>query len=63
MFGDVDVLTLIEVEPEGQKVAFPHRIRATDKMTIWAIHEEIRRIQSAAGTCGAQPGGPAPQAK
>jgi len=34
------------VEWDGQKIAFPHIIRAADKMPSRLIHQEMRTMQS-----------------
>jgi len=47
LFEDVDVCTLIEHDVEGGKVATPFVIRAANRKTIRAIHQEIRAAQAA----------------
>ena len=47
IFEDVDVMTLIEVDQGGQKVALPHVIRAANKKSFHDIHSEIRTLQHA----------------
>ncbi len=46
IFDDVDVNTLFEVEVDGRKTIRPHVIRAANKKTARAIHEEIRAFQT-----------------
>jgi pyruvate/2-oxoglutarate dehydrogenase complex dihydrolipoamide acyltransferase (E2) component len=46
-FEDVDVNVLIEREVEGKRIGVPHVIRAANRRTVWSIHDEIRRIQTA----------------
>jgi pyruvate/2-oxoglutarate dehydrogenase complex dihydrolipoamide acyltransferase (E2) component len=45
IFDDVDVNTMFEVEVDGRKMIRPHVIRAANKKTARAIHEEIRAFQ------------------
>ena len=45
IFDEVDVNTLFEVEVEGRKLIRPHILRAVNKKTVRAIHEEIRAFQ------------------
>ncbi len=47
IFDDVDVMTLIEVDQDGLKVALPHIIRAANKKSFLDIHREIRTLQHA----------------
>lgn len=44
LFDDVDVVVMIE--PQVDRVAIPHIIRAANKKTWRAIHDEIRAVQS-----------------
>jgi pyruvate/2-oxoglutarate dehydrogenase complex dihydrolipoamide acyltransferase (E2) component len=44
VFGDVDVVTMIETETGG--VALPHVIRAANRKSYREIHREIRAIQA-----------------
>ncbi|CAG0947983.1 hypothetical protein ANRL1_04788 [Anaerolineae bacterium] len=44
LFDDVDVVVMIE--PQVDRVAIPHIIRAANKKTWRAIHDEIRTVQS-----------------
>jgi pyruvate/2-oxoglutarate dehydrogenase complex dihydrolipoamide acyltransferase (E2) component len=46
IFDDVDVLTYIEVELEGQKLPLAHIIRAANRKTWRGIHDEIRAVQA-----------------
>ena len=46
IFDDVDVNTMFEVEVGGRKIIRPHIIRAANKKTLRAIHEEIRAFQA-----------------
>lgn len=50
IFDDVDVLTMFEIEMDGQKIPMPHTIRAANKMTFREIHEEIRATQAEPGS-------------
>ncbi|MFT3917105.1 MAG: 2-oxo acid dehydrogenase subunit E2 [Anaeromyxobacteraceae bacterium] len=44
LFEDVDVVTLVEAERGG--VAVPHVIRAANRRSALALHEELRRVQA-----------------
>jgi pyruvate/2-oxoglutarate dehydrogenase complex dihydrolipoamide acyltransferase (E2) component len=44
LFDEVDVVTLVEAERDA--VAIPHVIRAANRRTVRAIHEEIRLVQT-----------------
>lgn len=44
VFDDVDVVTLIEPEPDAS--AFPHIVRAANRKSFREIHDEIRVIQA-----------------
>jgi pyruvate/2-oxoglutarate dehydrogenase complex dihydrolipoamide acyltransferase (E2) component len=44
VFDDVDIVTLIEPEPDAS--AFPHIIRAANRKSFHEIHNEIRAIQA-----------------
>lgn len=44
MFDEVDVVTLIEAERGG--VAIPHIIRAANRKSFRALHDEIRAVQA-----------------
>jgi pyruvate/2-oxoglutarate dehydrogenase complex dihydrolipoamide acyltransferase (E2) component len=46
IFEDVDVNTMFEVEVNGRKIIRPHIIRAVNRKTLRAIHEEIRVFQN-----------------
>jgi len=54
VFDDVDVVTMIETAVDG--VAVPHVIRAANRKTFSAVHDEIRAIQTRP-TRSAQTGG------
>ncbi|MBK8797070.1 MAG: 2-oxo acid dehydrogenase subunit E2 [Anaerolineales bacterium] len=45
LFDEVDVNTLFEVEVEGEKTIRPHILRAVNKKTFNALHQEIRSFQ------------------
>lgn len=45
VFDDVDVLTYVEIEIEGQKFPLAYIVRAANKKTPRDIHEEIRAVQ------------------
>ncbi|MGA7912602.1 MAG: 2-oxo acid dehydrogenase subunit E2 [Candidatus Dormiibacterota bacterium] len=45
IFDDVDVWTTIEHDIAGQKVVLPHIVRAANRKTLRAIHDEIRAAQ------------------
>ena len=45
IFDDVDVNTMFEVEENGQTLIRPHILRAVNKKTPAALHEEIRAFQ------------------
>jgi pyruvate/2-oxoglutarate dehydrogenase complex dihydrolipoamide acyltransferase (E2) component len=47
IFDDVDVWTPIEHDIAGQKVLVPHIVRAANRKTVRAIHDEIRAAQVA----------------
>jgi pyruvate/2-oxoglutarate dehydrogenase complex dihydrolipoamide acyltransferase (E2) component len=44
LFDEVDVVVLIE--PSAGEVAIPHVLRAANRRSVEALHEEIRRIQA-----------------
>ncbi len=46
IFDEVDVNMLFEVEADGRRLIRPHIIRAVNKKTFRAIHEEIRTFQA-----------------
>ena len=46
IFNDVDVLTYIEVELEGQKFPLGHVLRAANCKTWRELHDEIRFVQA-----------------
>ena len=46
IFDDVDVLTYIEIELEGSKFPLAYIVRAVNRKTWQAIHDEIRSVQS-----------------
>jgi pyruvate/2-oxoglutarate dehydrogenase complex dihydrolipoamide acyltransferase (E2) component len=45
LFDEVDVNTLFEVDVEGEKTIRPHILRAVNKKTFGALHQEIRSFQ------------------
>jgi pyruvate/2-oxoglutarate dehydrogenase complex dihydrolipoamide acyltransferase (E2) component len=45
VFDDVDVWTTIEHDIAGQKMVMPHIVRAANRKTFRAIHDEIRAAQ------------------
>ena len=47
IFDDVDVWTMIEHDVAGQKLVMPHIVRAANRKTFRAIHDEIRAAQVA----------------
>jgi pyruvate/2-oxoglutarate dehydrogenase complex dihydrolipoamide acyltransferase (E2) component len=47
MFDDVDIYTPIEHEVAGQKHIAPYIIRAANRKSVYAIHDEIRAAQAA----------------
>jgi pyruvate/2-oxoglutarate dehydrogenase complex dihydrolipoamide acyltransferase (E2) component len=47
IFDEVDVWTPIEHEAGGQKMPMPHIVRAANRKTFRAIHDEIRAAQVA----------------
>ncbi len=47
IFDDVDVWTTIEHDAAGQKLVLPHIVRAANRKTFRAIHDEIRAAQVA----------------
>lgn len=47
IFDDVDVWTPIEHDLAGQKVLVPHIVKAANRKTVRAIHDEIRAAQVA----------------
>ncbi len=47
LFRDVDISTRIERDVAGQKYVVPHIIRAANRKTFRAIHNEIRAAQAA----------------
>jgi pyruvate/2-oxoglutarate dehydrogenase complex dihydrolipoamide acyltransferase (E2) component len=46
LFDEVDVLTYVETELEGQKFPVAHIIRAANRKSWQAIHQEIRAVQA-----------------
>lgn len=46
IFDDVDVNTMFEVEVDGRKIIRPHILRAVNRKSLRAIHEEMRAFQS-----------------
>lgn len=46
VFEDVDVLTIVEIDLDGAKFPLAHIIRAANKRTLRAIHDEIRAVQA-----------------
>jgi pyruvate/2-oxoglutarate dehydrogenase complex dihydrolipoamide acyltransferase (E2) component len=55
MFEDVDVTTIVEVDVEGRPFGLAHVVRATNRRTPRAIHDEIRAVQ-VAGARSLSPG-------
>jgi pyruvate/2-oxoglutarate dehydrogenase complex dihydrolipoamide acyltransferase (E2) component len=47
IFDDVDVYTPIEHEVDGQKQVLPHIVRAANRKSFRAIHDEIRAAKAA----------------
>jgi len=47
IFDDVDVYTPIEHEVDGQKHVLPHIVRAANRKSFRAIHDEIRAAKAA----------------
>lgn len=47
IFDEVDVNTLFEVEVDGKKTIRPHILRAVNKKSLRALHDEIRAFQHA----------------
>ena len=45
LFDDVDVTVLVESDVEGARIPVPHIVRAADRMSVAAIHDEIRAAQ------------------
>ncbi|MXV61276.1 dehydrogenase [Natronorubrum sp. JWXQ-INN-674] len=45
-FDDVDVMVLIEVELDGNRIGVPHVIRAANRRSLQSIHDEIRTVQA-----------------
>ena len=45
LFEDVDVMTFIEREMNGQKQTIPYSVRAANRKTFREIHQEIRAAQ------------------
>lgn len=45
LFDDVDVWIPIEREADGQKMPLPHIVRAANRKSVRAIHDEIRAAQ------------------
>jgi hypothetical protein len=45
LFSDVDVLTWVEREIQGQQLILPYIVRAADRKTFREIHDEIRAAQ------------------
>jgi pyruvate/2-oxoglutarate dehydrogenase complex dihydrolipoamide acyltransferase (E2) component len=54
LFDEVDVVTLIESKVDA--VAIPHVVRAANRKTFRAIHDEIRGVQSRPATSDQQSG-------
>ncbi|NIN67771.1 MAG: dehydrogenase, partial [Anaerolineae bacterium] len=46
IYEEVNVNTMVEVEMGGRKVPMPHILKAVNKRSYRAIHEEIREVQS-----------------
>jgi pyruvate/2-oxoglutarate dehydrogenase complex dihydrolipoamide acyltransferase (E2) component len=44
-YKNVDVTTQVEREKDGQKIVFPHIVRAANEKSFWDIHHEIRQAQ------------------
>ncbi|THE66869.1 dehydrogenase [Salinadaptatus halalkaliphilus] len=45
-FDDVDVMVIIEVEIDGNRIGVPHVIRAANRRSLQPIHDEIRAVQT-----------------
>ena len=48
-FDDVDVMVIIEVEIDGNRIGVPHVIRAANRRSLQSIHDEIRTVQTDPG--------------
>lgn len=46
IFDDVDINTLFEVEVDGKPMIRPHTVRAVNKKSLRALHDEIRAFQA-----------------
>ena len=46
LFDDVDINIQVERDRQGQKFSFPYIVRAANRKTVHAIHEEIRAAQA-----------------
>lgn len=46
IYDDVHINTMIEVESDGRKIPIPHIIKAANRRTFRAIHDEIRATQT-----------------
>jgi pyruvate/2-oxoglutarate dehydrogenase complex dihydrolipoamide acyltransferase (E2) component len=55
VFDDVDVVVMIE--PEENRVAIPHIIRAANRKSFRAIHDEIRAVQARPARSAQESGG------
>ena len=49
VFEEVDILTIIEIDLDGGKFPLAHIIRAANKRSLRAIHDEIRATQANPG--------------
>ena len=45
-FDDVDVVTIVEIVADGQSFPLAHIIRAVNRRSVRAIHDEIRAVQA-----------------
>ncbi len=55
IFDDVDVVVMIE--PEANRVAIPHIVRAANTKSFRAIHDEIRAVQARPARSAQESGG------
>src|SRR5439155_23624937 len=46
VFDDVDVVTIVEIVADGQRFPLAHIVRAVNRRTLRAIHDEIRAVQA-----------------
>lgn len=46
VFDDVDVLTYVEIEVEGERFPLAHVLRAANRRTCRELHDEIRAVQA-----------------